>query len=125
MRSLVKHLTATMAAGSAFLFAISPLALAADTPPVGVWRATNDCFLAAFVLSDGGRAQAIYLSGERDESAAWTWDGRTLKITSRTFPLDSFDGHLTEDRVEADYVWHDLDKDQLNRQACVFERFGF
>jgi len=24
--------------------------------------------------------------------------------------------------VEADYVWHDLDRDQLNRQSCVFER---
>ena len=44
------------------------------------------------------------------------------RITSATFPLDRFTGHLTNDRVEADYVWHDLDRDQLNSQACVFER---
>jgi len=30
---------------------------------------------------------------------------------------------LTNDRVEADYTWHDLDRDQLNSQTCVFERF--
>ena len=51
----------------------------------------------------------------------WTWDGTTLKITSPMFPEDEFTGHLANDRVEADYVWHDLDKDQLNRQSCVFE----
>jgi hypothetical protein len=37
--------------------------------------------------------------------------------------LDRFTGRLANNRLEADYVWHDLDKDQLNRQACVFERF--
>jgi hypothetical protein len=91
---------------------------------IGAWRATNECFLAAFLLAEGGRVQAAYLSGERDDNAAWTWDGSTLRITSRTFPLDSFTGHLMNDRVEADYVWHDLQKDELHRQACVFEKFN-
>ena len=91
---------------------------------VGPWGATNECFLAAFVLVEGGRAQAAYLSGERDENAVWTWDGSTLRITSATFPLDRFIGHLANDRIEADYVWHDLDRDQLNSQTCVFERFS-
>jgi hypothetical protein len=90
---------------------------------IGVWRATNECFLAAFLLAEGGRVQAAYLSGERDDNAAWTWNGSTLRITSPTFPLDSFTGRLTNDRLEADYVWHDLQKDELNRQTCVFERF--
>jgi hypothetical protein len=30
---------------------------------------------------------------------------------------------LTNDRIEADYVWHDLAKDELNQQTCIFERF--
>ena len=91
---------------------------------VGAWRATNRCFLVAFILMEGGRAQATYLSGERDDNAVWTWDGSTLRITSATFPLDRFTGHLTNDRVEADYVWHDLARDQLHGQTCVFERFA-
>ena len=102
--------------------AASPLAARAQQL-AGAWRATNECFLAAFVLSEGGRAQTVYLSGEQDDSAAWTWDGSALRITSATFPLDSFTGHLTNDRVDADYVWHDLERDRLNSQTCVFERF--
>ena len=90
----------------------------------GAWRATNECFLAAFLLSEGGRAETVYVSGERDDSAAWTWDGSALRITSATFPLDRFTGHLMNDRVEADYVWHDLERDRLNSQTCVFERFA-
>ena len=101
-------------------------AYAAQAPgaPTGAWRATNECFLAAFILTDDGRARSFYQTGERDENAAWTWDGTTLTITSPAFDLDHFTGHLTNNHVEADYVWHDLDKDQLNRQACVFERFA-
>ena len=90
---------------------------------IAAWRATNECFLAAFILTGNGRAQAVYLSGERDDNAAWTLEGGTLRITSQTFPLDRFTGHLTNDRVEADYVWHDLEKDKLNRQTCIFGRF--
>jgi hypothetical protein len=101
--------------------ALQPLAAHAQQL-VGAWRATNRCFLAAFILMEGGRAQAAYLSGERDDNAVWTWNGSTLLITSATFPLDRFTGHLTNDRVEADYVWHDLERDQLHGQTCVFER---
>ena len=100
-----------------------PNAFAADTAPIGFWRTTNECFLALLVITEGGNAQAAYLSGEREENAAWTWDGSTLKVTSPMFPQDEFTGHVAAaDRVEADYVWHDLERDQLNRQACVFER---
>jgi hypothetical protein len=91
--------------------------------PIGAWRAANECFLAAFTLTGNGRAQVRYVSGERDDNAAWTSDGGTLTITSQAFPLDRFSGHLTNDRIEADYVWHDLAKDELNRQTCIFERF--
>jgi len=93
----------------------------ADTAPIGFWRATNDCFLAVFLLTENGHAQAAYQSGEQEANAAWTWDGTTLKITSPMFPRDEFTGHVANDRVEADYVWHDLEMDRLNRQACVFE----
>ena len=90
---------------------------------IGAWRATNECFLAAFILTGNGRAQTVYLSGERDDNAAWTLDGGTLRITSQAFTLDRFTGLLTNDLIEADYVWHDLQKDELNRQSCIFERF--
>ena len=104
--------------------ALLPAAWAAQGAPTGAWRATNECFLAAFLLTEDGRAQALYLSGERDDNAAWTWDGTMLRITSQVFSLDRFAGRLAGDHVEADYVWHDLDRDTLNRQACVFERFS-
>jgi hypothetical protein len=90
---------------------------------IGAWRATDGCFLSAFILTGNGRAQAMYLSGERDDNAAWTLDDGTLRITSQAFPLDHFTGQLINDRVEAEYVWHDLAKDELNRQTCIFERF--
>lgn len=101
----------------------TPGAFAADRAPVGFWRTTNECFLALLFIAEGGQAQAAYLSGEREENASWTWDGSTLKVTSPMFPQDEFTGRFaSDDRVEADYVWHDLERDQLNRQACVFER---
>ena len=105
------------------LFSICGLsAHAADTAPVGAWRTTSGCFMIAFILTDGGRAQAVYMTGEEDENAAWTWDGSTLKITSRLFDLDTFSGRLVNARIEADYVWHNQDTNQLNRQSCAFER---
>lgn len=116
MRGLVKTLVAALVAAAS-------AAYAADGPPIGFWRTTNECFLALLIITEGGHAQAAYLSGEREENAAWTWDGSTLKVTSPMFPQDEFTGHVASaDRVEADYVWHDLERDQLNRQACVFER---
>ena len=123
MPGLVKTLVMILVACGACVPAIAPAAYGAEGAPIGAWRTTNKCFLAAFVLTEGGRAQAVYLTGERDDNAAWTWDGATLRITSPAFDLDRFAGRLTNDHVEADYVWHDLDKDELYRQACVFERF--
>lgn len=96
---------------------------AAQNAPLGAWQTTNQCFLAAFLLGEDGRAQAAYMTGEQDDNAAWTWDGTTLTITSRIFDLDSFTGRLVNDRIEADYVWHNQDTNQLNRQSCAFERF--
>jgi len=123
MPGLFKALVMILVAGGACVAAFPPVAYSAEGAPLGAWRTTNGCFLVAFLLTEGGRAQAAYMTGEQDENAAWTWDGSMLKITSRSFDLDTFTGRLTSDHIEADYVWHDLDKDQLNRQACVFERF--
>ena len=108
----------------AVLFCVSALPVqAADTAPVGAWRTTSGCFMLAFILIDGGRAQAVYMTGEEDQNAAWAWDGSTLKITSKMFDLDVFTAHLAKDHLEADYTWHDLDNNKLNHQACVFEKF--
>jgi hypothetical protein len=123
MPGLVRALVLLVACGAS-VSAIALAAYAAEGAPIGAWRTTNGCFLVAFFLTEDGRAQAAYMTGEQDADAAWTWDGSTLKITSKSFDLDTFAGHLTNDQIEADYVWHDLDKDQLNRQACVFERFN-
>jgi hypothetical protein len=123
MPSLANTLVMILAACGLSVAAIVPLASAAEGAPTGAWRTTNECFLAAFLLTEDGRAEAIYVTGERDGSAVWTWDGSTLRITSRTFDLDSFAGRLTNDHIDADYVWHDLDRDELHRQACEFERF--
>ena len=123
MPGLFRTLAVILVAGGTCVAAISPAAYAAESAPIGAWRTTNGCFLLAFILTEGGRAQAAYMTGEQDENAAWTWDGSMLKIMSRSFDLDDFTGRLANDHIEAEYVWHDLDKDQLNRQACVFERF--
>jgi hypothetical protein len=97
-------------------------ATSAANPLLGTWRSTNRCFLAAFLLTEDGRAQAVYLSGESDDDASWSWDGTMLKIVSRKFPLDGFDARPVEDRLEADYVWHERETDAYHREPCVFER---
>src|SRR5882762_9735427 len=124
MPGFVKTLIMAFVACGAYVLSIAPAAYAAEGAPLGAWRTTNDCFLAAFALTEDGRAHAVYMTGERDEDAAWTWDGSTLTITSKTFDLDHFTGRLANNSLQADYVWHDLERDQLNRQACVFERFA-
>ena len=109
---------------AAFLVGICGSVSAQQAPaPIGAWQTTNGCFLAAFLVAEGGHAEALYQSGEEDNKAAWTWDGRTLSIASKTFPLDQFSGQLTDGKMKADYVWHDLDQDKLNRQACEFDYF--
>lgn len=95
---------------------------AAQNAPLGAWQTTNQCFLVGFLLNEDGRALAAYMTGETDENAAWTWDGSTLTITSRVFDLDQFAGRVVNSGIEADYVWHNNDTDQLNRQSCAFER---
>jgi hypothetical protein len=95
---------------------------AAETAPLGAWQTTNQCFLVGFLLNADGRALAAYMTGETDENAAWTWDGNTLTITSRIFDLDKFTGRVVNGGIEADYVWHNNDTNQLNRQSCAFER---
>jgi hypothetical protein len=48
----------------------------------------------------------VYLSGERDNNAAWTLDAGTLRITSQAFPLDRFAGHLTESKlITSGTIW--------------------
>jgi hypothetical protein len=103
-----------------------PLSAADDTrdAPTGVWQTTNDCFLAAFVLIEDGRAQAVYSTGQRDENAIWTWADGVLRIVSLSFPSGRFTGHLTKDRLEADYIWNDSQRGRQARQACVFERYN-
>ena len=96
---------------------------AAQNAPLGAWESTNQCFLVGFLLSENGHAQAAYMTGEQDDNAVWSWDGSMLTITSRIFDLDSFTGRLVNDRIEADYVWHNQDTNQLNRQSCAFQRF--
>ncbi len=126
MRSPVKNLAAILGVCGICAAAVIPAASAApaaDGAPLGAWRTTNNCFLIAFYLTGDGRAQAAYMTGEEDTNAVWTWDGSTLTISSKMFDLDNFSGRLANDSIEADYVWHDLDNNKLNRQACTFERF--
>jgi hypothetical protein len=123
MPNLARTLFLFLVACGASVPVIAPVAYGAEGAPLGAWRTTNQCFLAIFLLTEDGRAKTAYLTGEQDDKAAWTWDGRTLTITSPAFDLDHFTGHLANDHIEADYVWHDLDNDKLNPQSCVFERF--
>lgn len=97
-------------------------AQAAENPPLGAWQTTNQCFLIGFLLGADGKALAAYMTGEHDDAAMWTWDGSTLIITSRVFDLDKFTGRMVNGLIEADYVWHNNDTNQLNSQSCAFER---
>lgn len=47
-----------------------PNSFGASRQLIGAWRATG--FLAAVILAGNGRVYATYLSGERDENAAFT-----------------------------------------------------
>ena len=124
MRNLARAFAAILSMCGICAAVTLPAVYAAESAaPLGAWRTTNNCFLIAFYLTENGRAQAAYMTGEQDADAAWTWDGNTLKITSKMFDLDQFSGHLASGSIEADYVWHDLDKDELHTQACTFERF--
>lgn len=123
MRDFVRLCALALAMCGAAAPSVSAADAALDAP-LGAWRTTNDCFLAIFILSEGGRTLTAYRSGEKDDKATWSWNGATLSIVSPTFDKDSFAGRLVGERLEADYVWHDLDKDELHTQACAFERFS-
>ena len=90
---------------------------------LGPWRATNDCFLSAFNVLADGHVETVYLNGERDGRAHWTFEEGMLTIASGLFAEDSFEGVVMGNVIEAEFVWHDLDRDELNPQQCRFERF--
>ena len=92
-------------------------------PPLGPWRTTNDCFLSAFNVLADGHVETVYLNGERDGRAHWSFEDGTLTISSGLFPEDSFEGVVMGDIIEAEFVWHDFDRDELNPQQCIFRRF--
>src|ERR1700680_1278795 len=98
MPGFVRTLFMSLIACGLYVPSMVPAAYAAEGAPLGAWRTTNECFLAAFVLTEDGRAHAVYMTGERDENAAWTWDGTTLTISSQTFDLDHFTGRLANNR---------------------------
>jgi hypothetical protein len=123
MASRLKAPGAIAAASIAAWLVSMSMTHAAEGAPTGAWRTVNECFLAMFLLTPDGAARTIYMTGEADNSALWTWDGMTLRIVSRTFDLDKFTARFTNDRVEADYVWHDNDKNELHTQSCTFERY--
>jgi len=105
------------------LFLATQTAVAAESSPVGAWRAAGDCFLSAFNLRPDGRAETRYLSGERDDNARWTYEGGILAITSEVFRADTFEGGISGDRIDAEFTWHDVDRDELFPQDCAFDRF--
>ncbi len=76
MPGFAKAFVMASVACGAYVLSIAPGAYAAEGAPLGAWRTTNDCFLAAFVLTEDGRARAVYMTGERDENAAWSSIGR-------------------------------------------------
>src|SRR5580765_2018393 len=78
MPGFFKPLVMILIACCFYVLSIAPIAYAAEGAPLGAWRTTNDCFLAAFVLTEDGRARAVYMTGERDDNAAWVWDGGIL-----------------------------------------------
>jgi hypothetical protein len=57
---------------------------------VGAWRATNQCFLAAFILMEGGRAQAAYLSGDGTTMPFGNLGRQHAADHVGAFPLDLF-----------------------------------
>ena len=91
--------------------------------PKGGWRATNECFLEAFILMDDGKAVLVYASGEQDDNAKWAWANGALTLTSGTFDKDKFAGHMSGNTIDAEYAWHDKDTDSMHPQMCSFESF--
>jgi hypothetical protein len=84
----------------------------------GAWRATNDCFIQAFILDDRGTASVSYSNGAGQQRARWTWGREGLHIVSDTRGVLLMDGHY-EDTVlvaEVDYST----TDDVDFRTCRF-----
>ena len=108
-----------------FIFSVH-LALVAFAPVAaqenarGAWRATNDCFIQAFVLGDRGMASVSYSNGVGEQGARWTWRAEGLNIVSERRGVLLTDGHY-EDTVlvaEVDYST----TDDVDFRTCRFSR---
>ena len=86
----------------------------------GAWRATGDCFVAAFVLGDRGMASVSYSNGAAEQGARWSWGREGLNIASDKRKVLLMDGHY-EDTVlvaEVDYST----TDDVDFRMCRFAR---
>lgn len=93
--------------------------VAAQEDARGAWRATNDCFIQAFVLSDRGMASVSYSTGV-GEQTRWTWKAEGLNIVSDRRGVLLMEGHY-EDTVlvaEVDYST----TDDVDFRTCRFTR---
>ena len=96
----------------------TPVAVAQENAR-GAWRATNDCFIQAFVLGDRGMASVSYSTGV-GEPARWTWKAEGLNIVSDRRGVLLTEGHY-EDTVlvaEVDYST----TDDVDFRTCRFTR---
>ena len=95
-------------------------AAAAQANAPGAWRATNDCFIQAFVLGDRGLASVSYSKGVGEQGARWTWRAEGLNIVSERRGVLLMEGHY-EDSVlvaEVDYST----TDDVDFRTCRFTR---
>ena len=95
-------------------------AAAAQANAPGAWRATNDCFIQAFVLGDRGLASVSYSKGVGEQGARWTWRAEGLNIVSERRGVLLMEGHY-EDGVlvaEVDYST----TDDVDFRTCRFTR---
>jgi hypothetical protein len=95
-------------------------AAAAQANARGAWRATNDCFIQAFVLGDRGLASVSYSNGVGEQGARWTWRAEGLNIVSERRGVLLMEGHY-EDSVlvaEVDYST----TDDVDFRTCRFTR---
>jgi hypothetical protein len=106
--------------GSVLLAHVAILPAAAQENARGEWRATNDCFIQAFVLGDRGMASVSYSNGGGEQRSRWTWGREGLTIVSDKRGVLLMDGHY-EDTVlvaEVDYST----TDDVDFRTCRFTR---
>ena len=86
----------------------------------GAWRATNDCFIQAFVLGDRGMASVTYSNGAGEQGAQWSWRSEALNIASNRRGALLMDGHYeyTVLVAEVDYST----TDDVDFRTCRFTR---